>query len=1107
MPHSMIRQGTSHQSATLYSCQSALTHSSLHSSGFTPFRPLTPLTPRPPSSRNLPSSSVPHRNSFRPLTQPDGLRKRLSAVQHRGRRRCCDASKVSVLSIIPRLRGDGDEAASASAWGSGGESFAIWPLIGAAKKWCVALWGTRPFVLREYVYVDALARLDVFFYVPGTASLDHMGFYGYRWITLEKLFPTIETYTSVAASPSHTLYYEEVTRRNELKLYPSPSTDCTPPPPPIAPHPLHRLHPTPSSVGCFAVLTKRNIFFDPLAIEWCNWVLNVDDRFGAAMPNLLRRLDSTVLSTLEHLPQEVAIVLLQARLNFTEPYKLGSESFLHWLLHICEVTPFLTALCVAELHNCNVFIHWRRVTQDESNKVLSNDKRIAETHNRTFSIVLCRKVHRHAFEKLELHVRISLHYKTRKMKLHVARRVPVSMIENTLHLKDMCGRNCTHGITGRRFEFLVRIVICQSFYTSRLYVDNADVNKDAVHSLNTSTASIKKFTGECSGIDTRAGEGRNSPLRRGEVVVDGVVPHLVVVEVQEASTTSFVFLAQLEQPRVRQLLHAGRARCRVIQGRPPSIAHSGGGRRRLSHRGGPRLAYIPPATWPRVPAHRTAPTARVSPPCLQPLTPAALLHNTPPISTSEYENGAVGKTEDPRKPADQRPSSGMIQTCKNTGETRPGIHPGPRWWEASSLTAQPPRPRQKKRCKLEYVDKLPQGTKVFTTGKGSMTCSTFVKWLEHFSRYKPAEKILLIFDGATPYLDANIAATTDEHNITLLCLPSNSTHELQSMNKVLFRSFEYHWDNELHLFWEKTSGRNLNRPILGTVFFTCWPNALSLLNIISGFRATKIFPYIPDIIQEVAFTPSTLKKVHQKYSSPGPSDTQQKQHRQPSKNASRVDSSDDDSHRRRLHLSIRRHGEAAANNSALKSCNCMDDETMLTSCKTKLKSPKDKDTVSQTGLRFLKIYDAPLDVTHKYSSKNRNRETPELLTHRISAREGGCRVAVRHYITGAAGSLVHFPPHTPNPQPALPETRNPINNSNKRYYDKKLKSIGLPNWIVNNYIGFGVSLDTPNLYNNLRYLEEVRGETTEAAGLACDVTAPQHHQPTAVVPETPYTSY
>ncbi|KAJ8872338.1 hypothetical protein PR048_025942 [Dryococelus australis] len=41
---------------------------------------------------------------------------------------------------------------------------------------------------RQYVF-DALGRLDVF-YVPGTASHDPTGFYGYRWIPFQMLFPT-----------------------------------------------------------------------------------------------------------------------------------------------------------------------------------------------------------------------------------------------------------------------------------------------------------------------------------------------------------------------------------------------------------------------------------------------------------------------------------------------------------------------------------------------------------------------------------------------------------------------------------------------------------------------------------------------------------------------------------------------------------------------------------------------------------------------------------------------------------------------------------------------------------------------------------------------------
>ncbi|KAJ8895116.1 hypothetical protein PR048_000441 [Dryococelus australis] len=45
---------------------------------------------------------------------------------------------------------------------------------GIPKNLGLSVLGTRPFVLRGYVNVDALGRLDV----PGTSSLDHTGFYG-----------------------------------------------------------------------------------------------------------------------------------------------------------------------------------------------------------------------------------------------------------------------------------------------------------------------------------------------------------------------------------------------------------------------------------------------------------------------------------------------------------------------------------------------------------------------------------------------------------------------------------------------------------------------------------------------------------------------------------------------------------------------------------------------------------------------------------------------------------------------------------------------------------------------------------------------------------------
>ncbi|KAJ8873617.1 hypothetical protein PR048_024435 [Dryococelus australis] len=59
---------------------------------------------------------------------------------------------------------------------------------------------------------------------------------------------------------------------------------------------------------------------------------------------------------------------LLGMLNFTLLYILEPASVLHWLLHRCEDSPFLTELHVIGLHNREVFIYWRRVSQGVSDE-------------------------------------------------------------------------------------------------------------------------------------------------------------------------------------------------------------------------------------------------------------------------------------------------------------------------------------------------------------------------------------------------------------------------------------------------------------------------------------------------------------------------------------------------------------------------------------------------------------------------------------------------------------------------------------------------------------------------------------------------------------------
>lgn len=96
----------------------------------------------------------------------------------------------------------------------------------------------------------------------------------------------------------------------------------------------------------------------------------------------------------------------------------------------------------------------------------------------------------------------------------------------------------------------------------------------------------------------------------------------------------------------------------------------------------------------------------------------------------------------------------------------------------------------------EWLENLPPGSDLF------MSSATFTKCLTQFSKYKTPGPALLILDGVLSHLDANIVVEADKHEITLFCLPSNTTNELQLLEKSLFKAFESYWNDDVMLFWQ-----------------------------------------------------------------------------------------------------------------------------------------------------------------------------------------------------------------------------------------------------------------------------------------------------------------
>nr|CAI5838934.1 unnamed protein product [Callosobruchus analis] len=162
------------------------------------------------------------------------------------------------------------------------------------------------------------------------------------------------------------------------------------------------------------------------------------------------------------------------------------------------------------------------------------------------------------------------------------------------------------------------------------------------------------------------------------------------------------------------------------------------------------------------------------------------------------------------------------------------------------------------RQKPEWSMHLPPGSILNMTAKGSMTTEMFVKWMDHFSKFKPQGKVLLIFDGASAHLDYRIVDVAEKNDVVLFCLPSNTTHELQP--KAVFSPFESYWNDEVLPYWTNNPNHTINKSSFGLIFSKVWPKAASPSNIVSGFRATGIYSYDPNIIPDSAYKPSELSE-------------------------------------------------------------------------------------------------------------------------------------------------------------------------------------------------------------------------------------------------------
>lgn len=146
----------------------------------------------------------------------------------------------------------------------------------------------------------------------------------------------------------------------------------------------------------------------------------------------------------------------------------------------------------------------------------------------------------------------------------------------------------------------------------------------------------------------------------------------------------------------------------------------------------------------------------------------------------------------------------------------------------------------------------PKGTMYDNAPSGWFDSHTFNRWfknmfLRRVLRLHPGKKVVLIGDNLSSHFDNEIIELCEQHNISFVCLPANSTHYAQPLDVTYFRPFKIRWRAILGK-WRFTAEGRKAKVLPKNKFPALLKQLIEALeandqqNLKSGFEACGIFP-------------------------------------------------------------------------------------------------------------------------------------------------------------------------------------------------------------------------------------------------------------------------
>ena len=150
------------------------------------------------------------------------------------------------------------------------------------------------------------------------------------------------------------------------------------------------------------------------------------------------------------------------------------------------------------------------------------------------------------------------------------------------------------------------------------------------------------------------------------------------------------------------------------------------------------------------------------------------------------------------------------------------------------------------------------GTSYALSDRGWMDHEIFDNWFtQHFLIHaSPARPLLLLLDGHSTHYHPGFITKAAHEQVVVFCLPPNTTHLLQPLDKVAFGPLKTYCNETCQEFLRENPGQVMTDYSFMAVFSKAWYRAMTIPNAMAAFRTTGVYPFCPT---KVSATDTTLK--------------------------------------------------------------------------------------------------------------------------------------------------------------------------------------------------------------------------------------------------------